>query len=97
MIIKYLKQEYGKAKREVSRLEGAAKLRYIWEYYKLWIIGAISIAAFIVYFVTVRIMTPSDNWFYITIANTQADAGNGSQLWKDFVDYGGFDTKEKNV
>ena len=97
MIIKYLKQEYGKAKKEVSRLEGAAKLRDIWDYYKLWIIGAVCAIAFIVYFVTVRIMTPSDNWFYITIANTQADAGNGSRIWKDFVDYGGFDTKEKNV
>lgn len=96
-MIEYLKQEYRKAKKEVSRLEGAAKLQYVWDYYKLWIIGVVCTLLFIIYFVTARIMTPNDNWFYITIANTQADAGNGSQLWKDFVEYGGFDTKQKNV
>ncbi len=96
-MIEYLKQEYRKAKKEVSRLEGAAKLQYVWDYYKLWIIGVVCTLLFIIYFVTARIMTPNDNWFYITIANTQADAGNGSQLWKDFVEYGGFDTRQKNV
>lgn len=96
-MIEYLKQEYRKAKEEVSQLEGAAKLQYVWDYYKLWIIGVVCTILFIIYFVTARIMTPNDNWFYITIANTQADAGNGSQLWKDFVEYGGFDTKQKNV
>jgi hypothetical protein len=96
-VIRFLKQEYRKAKKEVSRLEGAAKLQYVWDYYKLWIIGVVCAVFLIIYFVTVRIMTPNDNWFYITIANTQADAGNGSQIWKDFVEYSGYDTKEKNV
>lgn len=93
----YLKQELKSAREEVSRLEGAAKLQYIWDYYKLWIIGAVCLVAFVIYFVVARAMTPNDNWFYITIANTQADVGNKSELWEDFVEYTGYDTREKNV
>lgn len=94
---KYFQKELKNAKREVSQLQGAAKLQYVWDYYKLWIIGIVSLIAFVIYFVIARAMTPNDNWFYITIANTQADAGNKSQIWRDFVDYSGYDTKEKNV
>ena len=94
---KYFQKELKNAKREVSQLQGAAKLQYVWDYYKLWIIGIVCLIAFVIYFVIARAMTPNDNWFYITIANTQADAGNKSQIWRDFVDYSGYDTKEKNV
>ena len=94
---KYLKQEFNNAKNEVSQLEGAAKLQYVWDYYKLWLIGAFCLIAFLIYLIVVRFITPGDNWFYITIANTQADVGNHSQMWKDFVDYSGYNTREKNV
>ena len=94
---KYFHKELKNARREVSRLQGAAKLQYVWDYYKLWIIGVVCLVAFVIYFVVARAMTPNDNWFYITIANTQADAGNKSQIWRDFVDYSGYDTREKNV
>lgn len=95
--IKSFRKELNKAHQEVSQLEGAAKLQYVWDYYKLWIIGVVCLVAFVIYFVVARAMTPNDNWFYITIANTQADAGNKSQIWRDFVDYSGYDTREKNV
>ena len=94
---KYVQKELKNAKKEVSRLRGAAKLQYVWDYYKLWIIGIVCLIAFLIYFIVARAMTPNDNWFYITIANTQADAGNKSQIWRDFVDYSGYDTREKNV
>lgn len=91
------KKELHSAKTEVSRLEGAAKLQYVWDYYKLWIIGAVCLICFLIYFFIARALTPDDNWFYISIANTQADVGNHSAMWKEFVDYSGYDTKEKNV
>ncbi len=96
-VIRSIKKELNSAKTKVSQLEGAAKLWYIWDYYKLWIIGGICLIAFVVYFIVARAMTPGDNWFYITVANTQADAGNSSQLREDFVRFSGYDTKEKNV
>ena len=39
----------------------------------------------------------SGYWFYAMYANTSADAGDGSELWRDFRDYAGLDTSEKNV
>ena len=97
-VIRYFKREFSKAKREVKQIDGRnAKLQYIWDYYKLWIIGFAAITGLIIYFIVVRLTTPDDNWFYITVANTQADAGNRSGIRSDFISYAGFDTKEKNV
>lgn len=74
-----------------------AAAEYIWQYYKLWIIGVIS-AVVLISFVVIRIHTTlADHWFYITFANTRADVGNGSELWQDYVDYTGYDLKEKLV
>lgn len=95
--IESFKKEWNRIRVEVSRLKGAAKLQYVWEYYKLRIAGAVCVLALLLYFGTIRLTVPSDNWFYITIANTQADVGNRSQMWKDFVEYSGYDTGEKNV
>ena len=94
---KYVQKELKNARKEVSQLQGTAKLQYVWDYYKLWIIGIVCVVAFVIYFIVARAMTPNDNWFYITIANTQADADNNSRIWKDFVEYSGYDTREKNV
>ena len=92
---KYLQKELKNARKEVSQLQGTAKLQYVWDYYKLWIIGIVCVVAFVIYFIVARAMTPNDNWFYITIANTQADADNNSRIWKDFVEYSGYDTRAK--
>ena len=74
-----------------------AKAEYIWQYYKLWIIGIFSVLFLTGYIVIHRLTVPLDNWFYITFANTYAEAGERSPLWQDFVDYSGFDPEEKNV
>lgn len=93
----YLKEEFANAKAQMSELEGYAKWQFLWDYYKLWIIGAVCLVGFLIYFPVARAMTPNDNWFYITIANTQADSGANSAIQKDFTAYSGYDPKEKNV
>ena len=78
-------------------LSRRAKIEYIWQYYKLWIIGIVALLSFSVYIAVHRLTVPADNWFYITFANTYAEAGNGSELWRGFVDAAGYDVREKNV
>jgi len=84
-------------RKKTAYLEPADKLRYILRYYWLWI-GGIAGGAFLVIYILVHVFfTPKDYWFYGIFANTTAEAGNGSQLWKDFSEYAGFDTGEKKV
>jgi hypothetical protein len=74
-----------------------AKIEYIWQYYYLWIIGivcGVSLITFVIYRYTT---TLKENWFFITFTNTYAEVGNGSGLWRDYVEYTGFDTTRKNV
>jgi hypothetical protein len=74
-----------------------AKTEYIWQYYKLWIIGIIcgvSLIGFVIYRFTT---TLKENWFFVTFTNTYAEVGNGSELWDGYVAYTGFDITEKNV
>ena len=85
-------------KDKILRIPGTGKkIEYIWEYYKLWIIGAV----FLIWLVTfaVRQYTTSlrDYWCYMIFANTYADAGDHSDLWEDYVEYAGFDLTEKAV
>ena len=91
---KWLKDE----KTKISKIPGTSKkIEYIWEYYKLWIIGII----FGIWFVTfaVRQYTTSlrDYRCFVIFANTYADAGDHSKLWEDYVEYAGIDLHEEAV
>ena len=70
---------------------------YIWEYYKLWIIGFVCLVWFTTFAVTRYRMANRDHWLYITFANTRANIGAESELWQGYVDYAGFDLKRKDV
>ena len=93
-LAKWLKDERDK----ISGIPGTAKkFEYIWEYYKLWIIGIV----FGIWFVTfaVRQYTTSlkDYRCFVIFANTYADAGDHSKLWEDYVEYAGIDLHEEAV
>jgi len=87
-----------RAEREKLReLTPKEKVQYIWSYYYLWIIGISAFLAISI-FLTVRITTSiKEEWLYAMFANTMADAGNGSGMWKDFTEFSGLDLKEKRV
>ncbi|MDO4491365.1 MAG: hypothetical protein Q4B85_09885 [Lachnospiraceae bacterium] len=90
----YLKKERDK----ISRIDGwSAKTEYIWQYYKLWIIGIAVLIFFSVFAIRQYFFQVNENWFYITFTNTYAEVGDGSDLWKGYVEYTGYDLKEKNV
>jgi len=82
---------------KLRELTAKEKVQYIWSYYYLWIIGISAFLAISI-FLTVRITTSiKEEWLYAMFANTRADAGNGSAMWKDFTEFSGLDLKEKRV
>ncbi|MBR3366460.1 MAG: hypothetical protein IKG66_01530 [Lachnospiraceae bacterium] len=58
---------------------------YIWDYYKLWIIGGASLLFLLVYLGVHLASGVREYSFYLTFAGTQADVGTGSALWKQFT------------
>ena len=87
------------AEREkISQIPGTKKkAAYIWEYYKLWIIGIVFAIWFVSFAVRQYTTSMRDYWCYMIFANTYADAGDHSRLWKDYTEYAGFDLSEKAV
>ena len=73
------------------------KLRYLLDYYWLWILGILGAVVIIIYVIFHMFFTVKDYWFYAIFANTMEAGGNDTAIWKDFVEYAGYDTKEKKV
>lgn len=73
------------------------KTAYIAEYYWLWILGIVGGAVLLGYMVYRANFTLKESWFYAVYANTTEDGGEGSQLWKDFEAYAGFDLTKKKL
>ena len=88
---------FAREKKKVGAMPKKQAVRYIWDYYKLWLISITAILAIII-FVIVRLVTNiPENWLYVVFANTRAEAATGSQLWKDFEERQGYDLKKKNL
>ena len=92
-------KKWWKAEREkISGIPGSAKkIEYIWGYYKLWIIGIVFAIWFVTFAVRQYTTGLKDYRCFVIFANTYADAGDHSQIWKDYVEYAGFDLKEEAV
>lgn len=73
------------------------KLQYIWDYYKLWIIGILAAIIVAVYLISRLNAARADYDFYLILANTMEDAGTGSSLYNGYMDYAGFDPAGSNV
>ena len=84
-------------RKKVGAMTKRQAAEYIWQYYKLWIIGFVCLVWFTTFAVTRYRMANRDHWLYITFANTRASIGDGSELWQGYVDYTGFDMKKKDV
>lgn len=89
------------AKTEKNKIEGITgtekKAAYIWEYYKLWIIGIVFAVWFISFAVHQYTTSLHDYWCFMIFNNTYADIGNESDLWEEYTEYAGFDLHEKAV
>lgn len=90
---KWLKQE----KTKLHGMTVSQKMHYIWDYYKLWIIGIAALVVFSGYIVTNYRNANRDNHIYIAFVNTMAELGEGSDFWEGYVDFSGVDVKEETV
>ena len=72
---------------------------YIWQYYKLWIIGIVSALCIGVYLLILSLSTPNENWLYVCFANVPPGTclQEDGQLHRDYAQFAGFDLKEKNL
>ena len=85
-------------KKKIREIPGVKdKFLYIWDYYKLWIIGILAVIVVAFYLLTQLNSTRAQYWYYLIIANTMEDVGTGSRLWRDYEEYAGYDLNEKNM
>ena len=83
--------------KEFRTLSLRGKGHFLWDYYKLWIIGIVCFVSIAV-FLTVKISTGLDGyWCYVGFVNTRAQVGDDSSLHDEFVEYGGYDLSIKGV
>ena len=85
---------------ETKKLEGKSlqqKAGYIWDYYKLWIIGIIAFVSFSAFVIHQARTALTDHWFYLMLANTRQEVGTDTSLCKGYVEYSGYDTTEKLI
>lgn len=82
---------------KIRGLSGKKKLGYIWDYYKLWIIGFAALILFAVYMVGSYIHGNRENHIYVMCVNTFADIGERSEFWQGYADFCGVDPQEENV
>lgn len=97
MILKRLRGWWTEESRKMKALSREQRIAYIWEYYNLWIIGILSAVLLLSWSVWHYFTSNADNWFFACFANTHADLGDGSEFWRDFADYAGYDLDEKNL
>lgn len=70
-----------------------ARLKYIWQYYRLWIIGIVFAVGFVGYAVWNYVTVPGNIHFYGILSNTYAQLGKGSDFYNGFVEAAGYDLK----
>ena len=95
------KEERAARRREelqkIASLPMKQRIQYIWDYYWLWIIGIGFAVVFGSWFIWRSTTAIRENWISVVFPNAMTQVGNGSQLWKDYVEYSGYDTSKKNV
>ncbi|KIR02220.1 hypothetical protein P261_01034 [Lachnospiraceae bacterium TWA4] len=84
-------------KEKFQSLDKKEKVTYLWDYYKIPIIGGISIILIAIYLVYISLTRPNEQIFYASLVNSFADVSEDSEFYKEFVDYAGIDTKDYTV
>ncbi|MGI6006189.1 MAG: hypothetical protein ACOX8E_01695 [Ruminococcus sp.] len=91
--MKWLEQE----KNKLKGLSRRKKLEYVWQYYKLWLIGGAALLFLCVYFAIHLVNANRETYLYVGFVNTYAEVENGSGFWKKYIADAGVDTGKVNV
>ena len=86
-------------KLKLSTMDRAKAAEYIWQYYKLWIIGIVSAVCIGAYLLTLSLTKPKENWLYVVFANVPPASvlEEDEELYQAYAEYAGFDLTEKNL
>lgn len=82
---------------KLSKMSFPKAIKYIWQYYWIYILGIVGAICGIWYLVTHLLAGEPKYWLYAAFANSTASAGNNSRIWKDFAEYSGYDLSEKRI
>ncbi len=86
-----LPQWYRDEKEKLRGYSLRGRLRYVWQYYRLWIIGIGFVLGFMTYAIWTYVTVPGDIHFYGIFSNTYAQLGKGSDFYNGFVEAAGYD------
>ena len=86
-----LPQWYRDERKKLSGYSLKERLIYIWQYYRLWIIGIGFVLGFACYALWTYFTVPGDIHFYGILSNTYAQLGEGSDFYNGFVEKAGYD------
>ncbi|MBQ9346372.1 MAG: hypothetical protein IJT94_03400 [Oscillibacter sp.] len=78
-------------------LSWRGRAEYLWDYYRLWIVGALCAVILLAWGIALLRDGGRENWFCACFANTYGELGTGSVFWDDFARYAGYDLTEKNL
>jgi len=86
-----LPQWYRDEKEKLRGYSLRGRLKYIWQYYRLWIIGIGFVLGFLTYAIWNYVTVPGDIHFYGIFSSTYAQLGKGSRFYNGFVEAAGYD------
>ena len=95
--LNFLKRTAEEIKTGTTDMTRKQKLRYIWEYYWLPIVGITAGIIFLIYFLYHLLFATKEYWFYVTFVNIRPQTGVESELMEEFVSERGYDLSKKNV
>ena len=98
MLKKFSFREWGKEeKAKLDEMSFKKAVKYIWQYYWIFILASIGIVWLLVFAVHRLIIGPPIYWLYASFANSTAGSAAVSRLRDDFAAYSGYDPKEKQI
>lgn len=86
-------------KEKLRSMDRTQIAEYIWQYYKLWIIGIVGALCIGAYLLTLSLTKPSENWLYVCFANVPPGTvlAEDGQIHQAYADYANLDLSEKNL
>lgn len=91
------KEKWQNEKNKLKPMNWKEKIGYIWEYYKLWIIGTLVIVIFSSSMISSMVKNSRPTYLYATFINASSYGNEDFDLIADFADYADVNTKKEQL
>lgn len=88
-----MKKRLQAEKEKIQEMETKQAVEYIWNYYKIPIVGILVFLFLVVYFIHAFLNRPEDTLLHITFINCYDDVSETSGFYKEFETYAAFQEK----